>query len=317
VAAIVPSGVVRAAKPVRIAIVHPSRPVSEMSETSGASYYRAFFEELRLLGYVEGQNIVIEGYSGESHTENYPALARSVARRNPDLVFVSGATMARLLKEATATIPIVAVTNDPVSAGLVTSLARPGGNLTGVSVDPGLEIWGKRFQLFREVVPTISKVGILALRQNPEHAAVLETVKKAGLMAASCSLDGSSEADYRGFFDAALQEGVDSLVVETNAEHLAKQQLIIELAAKLRLPGIYSYRSFVEAGGLMAYGTDFAEVVRHAARSIDIILKGSSPGDVPYYLPTKFELVINLTAAKALGLTVPSTVLTLADELIE
>ena len=301
----------------RIAILHPSRPVSEMTETSNVGYYRGFFEELRRLGYVEGSSMVIERYSGEGRAESYPALARSVADRNPDLVFVSGVAMARLLKQATSTIPIVAVTNDPVADGLVPSLARPGGNLTGVSVDPGLEIWGKRFELFQEVIPTLSRLGILALRENPERPAILRTVQKAGLAVVGPALEGSSEADYRRFFAATSQQDADALIVESNAEHVAKRQLIVELAAKFRLPAIYPYRSFVDAGGLMAYGTNLAEVLRQGARSVDKILRGADPGEVPYYLPTKFELVINLETAKALGLTVPPSLLALADELIE
>jgi putative tryptophan/tyrosine transport system substrate-binding protein len=301
----------------RIAILHPSRPVSEMTETSNVGYYHGFFEELRRLGYVEGSSMVIERYSGEGRAESYPALARSVADRNPDLVFVSGVAMARLLEQATSTIPIVAVTNDPVADGLVPSLARPGGNLTGVSVDPGLEIWGKRFELFQEVIPTLSRLGILALRENPERPAILRTVQKAGLAVVGPALEGSSEADYRRFFAATSQQDADALIVESNAEHVAKRQLIVELAAKFRLPAIYPYRAFVDAGGLMAYGTNLAEVLRQGARSVDKILRGANPGEVPYYLPTKFELVINLETAKALGLTVPPSLLALADELIE
>jgi len=312
------AGAQQSTKVYRIAILHPSHPVTEMTETSSLRYYRAFFEELRRLGYVEGQNLVIERYSGEGRPENYPELAHNVASRNPDLVFALTDWMARLLKEATSTIPIVALTSDPVAAGLVPSLARPGGNLTGVSVDPGMEIWGKRFQLFREVVPTISKVGILALRQGRERAAMLQTAEKAGIpVVGPSAVDSGSEAEYRRFLVATSQDGADALFVDGSAEHITKRQLIVELAAKFRLPAIYPYRSFVEAGGLMAYGTDLVEVFRQCARSIDKILKGTNPRDVPFYQPTKFELVINLEAAKALGLSVPPSALALADELIE
>ena len=153
------AGAQQSTKVYRIAMLHPSHPVADMTENSSLRYYHAFFEELRRLGYVEGRNIVIERYSGEGLVENYASLAQDVVSRNPDLVFAMTAWMATPLKKASSTIPIVAVSNDPINDGLVTSLAHPGRNLTGVSVDPGLEIWGKRFQLFREVVPTISKVG--------------------------------------------------------------------------------------------------------------------------------------------------------------
>jgi putative ABC transport system substrate-binding protein len=314
----VDAGAQQSAKVYRVAMLHPSRPVADMTETSSFNYYRAFFEELRRLGYVEGHNMVIDRYSGGGHVENYAELARAAVARNPDLLFGLTLWIVRPLKAATSTIPIVAFTSDPVEAGLVTSLARPGGNLTGVSVDPGLEIWGKRFQLFREVVPTISKVGILALEQNPERAVLLQTVKQAGIPMVGPTLpDRASEDDYRTFFTALSQVGADALFVDGSPEHITKRQLIVELASKFRLPAIYPFRSFVEVGGLMAYGVDLAELFRQAARSIDKVLKGANPGDVPFYQPTKFELVINLQAAKALGLTVPPSVLTLADELIE
>jgi putative ABC transport system substrate-binding protein len=152
----------------RITILHPSHPVTELTEVSHFPYWRRFFQELRQLGYVEGQNLVIERYSGEGRVENYPKLARDVATRNPDVIFVIANIMVIPLKEATSTIPIVVITSDPVDLGLVPSMARPGGNITGVSVDAGFEIWGKRLQLFREIVPTISKLGILGLRVCPE-----------------------------------------------------------------------------------------------------------------------------------------------------
>jgi putative ABC transport system substrate-binding protein len=301
----------------RIAMLHPSHPVSEMSASSSLSYYRTFFAELHRLGYVEGQNLVVERYSAAGRFEDYPELVHAAVSSNPDLVFVVSNWMTRSVKAATSTIPIVAITSDPVVEGLVPSLARPGGNLTGFSIDPGLEIWGKRFQLFREVVPRLSKVGILA-RASSERAAMLLTAEQAGIRVVGPSLiDSSTEADYRGFFAAASDNGADALFVEGSPEHITKRDLIVELADKFLLPAIYPYRSFVEAGGLMAYGTDVVEVFRQIARSIDKVLKGAKPGDVPYYQPTKFELVINLKSAKAIGLIVPPPVLSLADELIE
>lgn len=301
----------------RIAVLHPSHPVSMLTATSTFKFWRTFFEELNSLGYTEGRNLLVERYSGEGQVEKYAEIVRNAVNRNPDIICVIGDVMARQIKEATATIPIVALTSDPIDAGLVSSLARPGGNLTGVSVDAGLEIWGKRFQLLRDVVPTISKVGILA-PPNPERAAVLRAVANAGIPIVGPSLiQNSSETDYRRFFDAVSQAGADALFLDGSAEHVTKRRVIVDLAATFRLPTIYPYRVFVEAGGLISYGTDLAEVFRLAARSIDKILKGTKPGDIPYYQPTKFELVINLGTAKTLGLTVPSSLLSLADELIE
>jgi putative ABC transport system substrate-binding protein len=308
----------RSTKIYRIAFLHPSHPVAEMTQNSSLRYYRAFFDEFRRLGYVEGQNVLIERFSGEGKVEKYAALVNEVVSRNFDLVFAFTAWIAVPLKKATSTTPIVSISSDPINNGLIKSFAHPGGNLTGVSVDPGLEIWGRRFQLFREAVPTISKIGVLAHRQNPEREVLLQTAKEAGINAVGPSLiDGASDTDYLRFFVETSEDGAEGLFVDGSPENITKRQLIVELAAKYRLPAIYAFRSFVEAGGLMAYGTELREVFRQAARTIDKILRGAKPGDIPYYPPTVFELIINLGTAKTLGLTVPSSMLSLADELIE
>ena len=260
----------------------------------------------------------MERHSAEGHLENYEALVQNVVRSKPDLVLVVSNQLAKLLKEATLTIPIVALTSDPIDAGLVASLARPGANLTGVSGDPGLEIWGRRFQLFREVIPTLSKVGILTLRGSLERDVMLRTAASAEITVVGPSdLENSNELDYRNFFAAASHADAEALFVGGSIEHITKRQLIVELAAKFRLPAIYVAPSFAEAGGLMSYGPDAVEMLRQCARSIDKILKGSKPGDIPYYLPIKFELVINLGTANALGLAIPDKLLSTADEVIE
>jgi ABC-type uncharacterized transport system substrate-binding protein len=302
----------------RIAILHPSHPITELNERSRFRYYREFFRELRQLGYVEGQNLVIERFSGEGRVDNYPKLARDVAARNPDLVFAITVSLIAPLKETTSTIPIVAMTSDPVRHGIAASIARPGGNITGVTIDAGLELWAKRIQLLRELVPTISKLGILAIRTNPEGAAMQEAAEKAGIAVVGPSyVDNGSEEEYRNLFATMSQAGADALFVDESPEHITKRQLIGELAAQYRIPTIYPFRSFVEAGGLMAYGIDLVEIFRRAARVIDQILKGAKPADIPFYQPTKFELVINRTAAKEIGLVVSEPLLARADEVIE
>jgi putative ABC transport system substrate-binding protein len=312
------AGAQQSTKVYRIAIAHPSHPVSMIMATSPLSYYRVFFDELRRLGYTESGNLVVERYSAEGRVENYTEVARSAVDHHPDLVFVISVQITQLLKEATSTIPIVATTSDPVAAGLVSNLARPGGNLTGISADPGLEIWGKRFQLFREIVPSMQKVALLALRDSPERAAMLQTAEKAGISFVEPSfVEGGSDADYRAFFIASSKNSAAALFVDGGAEHVTKRRLITELAAEFRLPAIYPFRSFVEVGELMSYGVDLNELFRQAARSVGQILTGAKPGDIPYYQPTKFELLINLKAAKEFGLIVPPSMLSLADELIE
>jgi putative ABC transport system substrate-binding protein len=302
----------------RIAIVHPSHPIGELSELSRFRYYREFFGELRQLGYVEGHNLVIERFSGEGRVESYPKIAREVAARNPDLVFAISVSVVAAFKETTVTIPIVAMTSDPVGHGIATSIARPGGNITGVTVDAGLELWAKRLQLLRELAPTISKLGIVATRKNPEGAAMKEAAEKAGITVVGPSyIDNGSEEEYRYLFATMSQAGVDALFVDGSPEHITKRQLIGELAAKSRIPTIYPFRSFVEAGGLIAYGIDLVEIFRRATRVIDLILKGAKPADIPFYRPTKFELLINRTAAKEIGLVVSEQLLAHADEVIE
>jgi putative ABC transport system substrate-binding protein len=299
----------------RLAILNPtSRPVSEQTENSRIKYYREFFHELRQLGYIEGNNLVVDRFSGEGRSDHYPELAHEAAARNPNVIFAMTPNMI----DPASTIPVVVITSDPVQAGLVTSMARPGGNITGVSVDAGLELWDKRLQLFREVVPTISKLAILGVQKNSETPVIQETIEKAGLgVAGPFYVNKGSDDEYREVFATMSRSGADALFVDDSPEHITKRQLIGELAAKYRLPAIYSYRVFVEAGGLMSYGIDLVEIFRQAARDIGQILNGANPGDIPVYQPTKFELVVNLKAAKEFGLTVSEPLLARADEVIE
>ena len=200
----------------------------------------------------------------------------------------------------------------------MTSVARPGGNITGVSADASPELWGKRLQLFREVVPTISKLAIVGVQSSPDAAAMQEATEKAGLgVVGPLYVTKSSDDEYREIFATMSQSGANALFVDGSPELVTKRQLIGELAAKYRLPAIYPYPVFVEAGGLMSYGTDLVEIFRQGAREIDQILKGASPGDIPFYQPTKFGLVINLKAAKEIGLTLSEPLLARADEVIE
>jgi len=302
----------------RIAMLHPSHPVAELTATSSLYYYRAFFDELRRLGYIEGQNLLIDRLSAEGHPENYAALARAVVSRNPEVVFTVGARMAKYVQEANSTIPIVVVAGDPVADGLAQSLARPSGNITGVTVIVGVELWTKRLQLLREIVPTISRVGFLMGPQPIAYDERPRAVEKTGVAVVEPTHpDNGSDAEYRRVFAAISRAGAEALIVTDDIENVGRRQLIAELALKYRLPAIYAHRVFSEAGGLMAYGADIAEIVRQAARQIDKIPKGGNPGEIPFYQATKFELIINLKTAKELGLTVPPSMLSLADDLIE
>ena len=304
----------------RLAIVNPSAPVAELTET-GNPRYVAFFKELRQLGYVEGQNIAIERYSGEGRTEHYAELAREVVDRNPDVILTNRSLLVLNFKAATTTIPIVGLMADPVRFGIVESLARPGGNITGVSTDAGQEIWGKRLDLLREVVPGTSKVGYLASRWNWESpiaiAALQEAAERLGISLIGPPLEGTEEQEYRRVFEALTRSQPGALIVSDSAENLTYRRIIIELAAKSGLPALYPYREQAEAGGLMAYAPDLLDLYRRAANNVRDILNGAKPSDIPVYLASKFELVINLKTAKALDLPISPSLLVRADEVIE
>src|SRR5712691_11687198 len=308
------------AKMKRIAYVHSAGNVSRIS-VSGEPFYRAFFEELSRLGYVEGQNLGVERYSGEGRTERYAELARDVVNTHPDLILAVGGRLSLDFKMATTTIPIVTMIIDPIAMGLVASIARPGGNITGVTIAGGLEIIGKRMGLLVEAMPKLSTVGYLASRplwEDPRGAATREAAKRAGV-ALKAALLGSAfnEAEYQRVFRSMEQDRADALMVSEEPEHTTYRATIVELAAKGRIPTMYPFREFAEVGGLLAYSINQADIYRRLANLIDKIFRGANPGDIPFYQPTKFELSINLKTAKALGFEMPAMLLGRADEVIE
>jgi putative tryptophan/tyrosine transport system substrate-binding protein len=308
---------VRAQQPMRqkrIAIVGP------IDITSGHPGYPALFAELRRLGYVEGRNLAVERYSAEGRTERYAELAASVVRTNPDLILAVTGQLALSFKNATATIPIIASTGDPVLGGIVTNIARPGGNITGISTDAGFDIWGKRLALLLEAKPNLSNVRFFASRffWETRGETLRELAKHAGISLAGATVDGTiDEAQHRRVFAAMEKDRVDGLVLSDEATFYPNRRVLVELAAKTRIPSVYSHRYYVEPGGLMVYSSDLADGYRRIADQIDKILKGANPGDIPYYLATRYELIINLKTAKALGLTMPLSLLGQADEVIE
>jgi putative tryptophan/tyrosine transport system substrate-binding protein len=304
----------------RLAIASPTTPITEMNEASGHPVHQPLFEELKRLGYVEGHNVVVERYSGEGRTENYPELARRVVSSMPDLIFIVTGRLTRFFKEATATIPIVAVSGDPIAFGLTTSLARPDANITGVVVDAGKEIEGKRIELLKEMVPGASRLAYItprAMWESPFGAEARDAARRAGVSLFAIPLETPiQEAEYRRAFAAAAAADVAGLILPDIEEHITYRRLIVKLAEEARMPTIHSYRHFVELGGLMSYGIDVSNLSRLAANDIDLILKGAKPSDIPFRLPTKHELIINVTVAKALGLTIPPSLLARADEVV-
>ena len=310
----------QSAKARRIAIVAPSHPVGKMTETSGDPLFRAVFNELRRLGYIEGQSLLIERYSGEGRASHYADLARDVVSRNPDVIISSGTNEFTLdFKAATTTIPIVGMFAVPVEAGIVASLARPGGNITGVSVDVGREQWEKRVQMLQQVVPQATRLGFLQLREAREKWGLpKEQSNWMGVTWVGPALNHPiDEAEYHRVFAGLIQDRAEGILVTDEDVHVTNVKLIVELAEKSRLPAIYPFKLFVEAGGLMSYGTDVSVWGYNIADIVGQILKGARPSEIPIRQPTKFELVINLKTAKALSLTIPDKLLSVADDVIE
>jgi len=312
----------QATKVYRIAVVHPSLPVSQMTETGGLPYWRALFQELRLLGYVEGQNLAVERYSGEGREQNYARLAHDVVDLKPDLIFAISSRMVGHLKAATTTIPIVGFFADPVGWGLVAGLAKPGGNITGIDVDVGSGIEIKRLEILREAIPSLTKVGLLNSRDvwdSPSGIAMREAAQHLGISMVGPPLEVLQEPEYRRVFAAMKEEGADAIFVGEQPENTTNMRLISELSEKSRLPAICPNRVYLEGGVgcLMSYGTSAVDELRRVAWYIDRILKGDFPGDLPVQQSTKFELVIDLKTAKALGLAIPQSLLVSADEVIE
>jgi putative ABC transport system substrate-binding protein len=310
----------QAAKQQRIAIFHPAIPTTHLTETGGGSAWRAFFGELRRLGYVEGENLIIERYSADGHHERYADLVREIVTRNPDVIVTGTNPVVIAFKAATSSIPVVAFMLDPLHAGLVTSLGRPGGNLTGITLDAGIEIWGKRLAILREAIPSIAKAAFLGMREGWEGTSGQFLRDAGGRLGISLTFmlpQKGTPSEIERVFAEMEQQRPDAVLVSGEGDLYANRTLIAELAVKTRLPTICPYRDYVEAGALMGYAVDLAELLRRMADDVHQILKGAKPGDIPIYQPTKFELLINLKTAKALGLTLPSTLLASAAEVIE
>jgi putative ABC transport system substrate-binding protein len=311
--------------PFRIAEAQQPTKIPRIGYLTGASLSsqsantEALQQGLRELGYVEGKNIVIEWRGADGNRDRQRALAAELVRLKVDVIVASGGGDTRAAKEVTTTIPIVmAQTDDPVASGFVASLARPGGNITGLStLSP--ELSGKRLELLKEVVPKLSRVAVFGTSSSPGNAPVLKETKLAAvaLGASVHDIDVLIPKDIETAFQAAVKtraNGVLWLVSgSVSSGHRAK---IVELAVKSRLPTIYERQNYVLDGGLMSYGINLTDLHRRAATYVDKILKGAKPTDLPIEQPTKFELVINLKAAKQIGLTIPPNVLARADKVI-
>ena len=291
---------------------------------SSPHHHEAFRQGLRDLGYVEGRNVVIEYRDAEGKVERHPALAAELVALKVDVIVVAGSTLtAQTAKQATSTLPIVFIAvGDPVGSGLVTSLARPGGNVTGLS-NIGPELVGKCLELLKQAVPGVDRVAVLWVRGALGERTDKDMLKGAEVAGRALGVQlqfvdaGGLENNFDRAFSDMTSARAGGLTVLPSARLLREHRRLVDLAAKNRLPAVYTSREFVDAGGLMAYGANLADLYRRAATYVDKVLKGAKPADLPVEQPTKFELVINLKTAKALGLEIPPTLLTRADEIIE
>jgi putative ABC transport system substrate-binding protein len=289
------------------------------SSQSALSHWTAtFVKRLRELDWVEGRNVLIEYRWAEGRTERYATIATEFVLAKVDVIVTAGTEPVIAAKHLTTTIPIVfATAGDPVGSGLVTSLARPGGNVTGLS-NQQTDLAGKRLELLREVVPDLRRLAIMANFRNPASVSETRDVQAvaAALRLQVATVEVSSSEEIASAFDA-FKGKVDALYVVIDPFVSANRVPINTLALAARLPTMHGFREFTQAGGLMSYGPDFHHLYRRTAELVDKILRGAKPADIPVEQPTKFDLVINSTTARALGLTVPSTLLARADEMIE
>ena len=306
------AGAQQSGKIVRIGVLSPASPSPDATR-------QAFLQRLDELGWAPGRNLTFEARYAEGNLARLPDLAAELVQLKVNVILAFGTPASVAVKRATATIPVVMFAGDPVGTGLVTSLSRPGGNLTGLTNEAGLEIFAKGVDLLKEVIPKASRVGVLWNPTNPAEARAgdsnRESVRALGLTI--ILLDARGPGDFDGAFTRASRERVDALVITPNALNVEHRGLIVNFAAKNRLPTMFGERASVEAGGLMSYGTDFADLARRGAVYVDRILRGAKPADLPVEQPTRFELVLNLRTAKALGIIVPPSLLLRADQVIE
>ena len=284
-----------------------------------ANLIRPWREGLRDFGYVEGQNVAVEYRWAEGRYERFPALIAELLALKVDVIVTAGTPAAQAVKRATSTIPLVMIAvGDPVSTGLVSSLGRPGGNATGlVSIAPDLE--GKRLQLLQEIVPNLTLVALLTNPANPFHVGSEQQLRSAAtaMHVKAQSFAVRNESEFDAAFEAMMRQRPGAMIMLADRLFLHHRKRIVDFALKHRLPAVYAYQELVEAGGLMSFGPSYPGMHRRAAYFVDRIVKGASPSELPMEQPSQFELMINVKTARALGLTIPPSLLLRADRVIE
>ena len=304
----------------RVGLIFSSSPVSALagSEPSHPSA-KAFVHELRALDYREGQNLVLERRSAEGKFEQFPDIVAELVRLKADVIVTVGHQMTLAAKKVTTTVPIVMAGTfvDPVELGLVATLARPGGNVTGLTGTAGPEIEGKRVELLKTALPTIRRVAFLGTKTDWENSLGKSTQAAALLLGVTLLHAVHTPNEYAAAFAMIIRERPDAVLVANTPTNFANRRLIVDFTTKSRLPGMFPVGEFVEAGGLMSYGVSVPDLFRRAGTLVGKILRGAKPADIPVEQPTKFELIVNLKTAKILGLTIPQLLLLRADQVIE
>jgi putative ABC transport system substrate-binding protein len=308
-----------AGKVYRVGLVFALSPVSQMAGPYPVHpLARAFLHEMNRLGYGEGRNLVFEPRSAEGKFERSGDIVAELLRLKIDVIVTAGNDLSREAKRVTNTVPIVMASGrSPVEAGLVASLARPGANITGFSMDAGPEIEAKRLELLKEALPRVSRVAFLGTKADWEQPLGKGAQAAARALGVVLLHAETTPGQYNDAFTMLTRKRPDALFVANSPSNYGQRDGIADFAVKSRLPGIYPFREIVEAGGLMSYGTSLTDLYRRAAGYVDRILQGAKPADLPIEQPSKFEFVINLKTAKALGLSIPPSVLQRADEVIQ
>jgi ABC-type uncharacterized transport system substrate-binding protein len=303
----------------RLAFVHSGIPADRLTEGAGPFWMQRFFATLRGLGDVEGSNLVIERFSAEGRSDRFADLVADVVSGKPDVIVSNLNDLIKAFANATVTIPIVMIAGDPIAGGLVTNLARPGGNLTGVSINAGIEIYAKRLQILKEAIPSMARVGHLLSGNwdDGSWTSLDQGWRRLGVTVTQLLLLVVDDAELQRTFADIAEQKFDAAIVDEGGSFLAQRAAVVALAEKYRIPMIYPYRDYVEQGGLMALAPDLGELAERMASDVHQILNGAKAGDIPIYQPSKFQMIINLKTAKIIGLDLPATLVARADEVIE
>jgi putative ABC transport system substrate-binding protein len=287
----------------RLAFVHSAIPADKLTESAGPFWVRRVYQTLRELGDVEGENLIVERFSADGRSERFASLAAEVVGRKPDVIILNFIELAKVFMVTTSTIPLVAIIGDPIAAG---------GNLTGVSINAGIEIYGKRLQIIKEAMPKVTKVAALFSGPLSGKSVYQEAATKLGIELTSREVTEVNEVQLRRTFAQIAEQQFDAVIVDEGGSFLAQRGLMATLGEKYRLLVLYPYRDYVEEGGPIAYAPNLGELAQRIAKDVHQIFNGSKAGDIPFYQPNKFQLIVNARSARALDL--PPMLLARADE---